>query len=78
MAKRKHFLFEEIEEYLRNKVYPSNIAAKDYGSKSNFRRELLKILFQRWTFILQKSYCHQRQQSPNGNNKRCSFWHWEF
>ena len=38
MTKRKHFLFEDIEEYLRNKVYPSNIAAKDYGSKSNFRR----------------------------------------
>ena len=37
MAKRKHFLIEEIEEYLTNKVYPSNIAAKDYGSKSNFR-----------------------------------------
>ena len=45
MAKRKHFLFEEIEEYLRNKVYPSNIAAKDYGSKSNFRRTTRKYSF---------------------------------
>ena len=45
MAKRKHFLFEEIEEYLRNKVYPSNIAAKDYGSKSNFRRATRKYSF---------------------------------
>ena len=42
MAKRKHFLFEKIEEYLRNKVYPSNIVAKDYGSKSNFRRATRK------------------------------------
>ena len=45
MAKRKHFLFEETEEYLRNKVYPSNIAAKDYGSKSNFRRTTRKCSF---------------------------------
>ena len=45
MAKRKHFLFEEIEEYLRNKVYPSNIAAKDYCSKSNFRRTTRKYSF---------------------------------
>ena len=27
-----------IEEYLRNKTYPSAIPARDYGSKSNFRR----------------------------------------
>ena len=45
MAKRKHFLFEEIEEYLRNKVYSSNIASKDYGSKSNFRRATRKYSF---------------------------------
>ena len=45
VAKRKHFLFEKIEEYLRNKVYPSNIAAKDYGSKSNFRRATRKYSF---------------------------------
>ena len=39
MAKaRKHFDFDEIEEYLRNKTYPSTIPARDYGSKSNFRR----------------------------------------
>ena len=39
MAKaRKHFDFDEIEEYLRNKTYPSTIPAKDCGSKSNFRR----------------------------------------
>ena len=35
---RKHFDFDEIEEYLRNKTYPSAISAQDYGSKSNFRR----------------------------------------
>ena len=35
---RKHFDFDEIEEYLRNKTYPSTMAAGDYGSKSNFRR----------------------------------------
>ena len=35
---RKHFDFDEIEEYLRNKKYPSTIPALDYGSKSNFRR----------------------------------------
>ena len=45
MTTRKHFLFEEFEEYLRNKVYPSNIAAKDYGSKSNFRRVTRKSSF---------------------------------
>ena len=39
MAKaRKHFDFDEIEEYLRNKTYRSTIPARDYGSKSNFRR----------------------------------------
>ena len=39
MAKaRKHFDFDDIEEYLRNKTYPSTIHARDYGSKSNFRR----------------------------------------
>ena len=39
MAKaRKHFDFDEIEEYLRNKIYPSTIPALVYGSKSNFRR----------------------------------------
>ena len=45
MAKRKHFLSEKIEEYLKNKVYWSNIAAKDYGSKSNFRRATRKYSF---------------------------------
>ena len=44
-AKRKHFLFEEIEECLRNKVYLSNIAAKDYGLKSNFLRATRKYSF---------------------------------
>ena len=39
MAKaRKHFDFDEIKEYFRNKTYPSTISARDYGSKSNFRR----------------------------------------
>ena len=39
MAKaRKHFDFDEIQEYFRNKTYPSTIPARDYGSKSNFRR----------------------------------------
>ena len=39
MAKaRKHFDFYEIEEYLRNKTYPSTMPARDYGSKSNIRR----------------------------------------
>ena len=39
MAKaRKHFDFDETEEYLRNKTYPSTIPARDYGSRSNFRR----------------------------------------
>ena len=45
MVKRKHFLSEDIEKYLRNKVFPSNIAAKDYGSKSNFRRATRKYSF---------------------------------
>ena len=39
MAKAwKHFDFEEIEECLRNKTYPSTIPAREYGSKSNFCR----------------------------------------
>ena len=39
MAKaRKHFDFDEIDEYVRNKTYPSTIPARDYGSKSTFRR----------------------------------------
>ena len=39
MAKvRKHFDFDEIEEYLRNKTYLSTVLARDYGSKSNFWR----------------------------------------
>ena len=39
MAKaRKHFDFDEIEEYLRNEIYPVTIPARDYGSESNFRR----------------------------------------
>ena len=45
MVKRKYFPFEEIEEYIRNKVFPSNITAKDYGSKSNFRRATKKYSF---------------------------------
>ena len=45
MAKRKHFLIKEIEEYLRNKVYSSNIAAKDNGSKSKFPRATRKYSF---------------------------------
>jgi len=35
---RKHFDFDEIEEYLRNKTYPFTIPLRDYGSKSNFGR----------------------------------------
>ena len=35
---RKLFDFDEIEEYLRHKAYPSAIPARDYGSKSSFRR----------------------------------------
>ena len=35
---RMHFDFDEIEEYIRNKTYLSTIPARDYGSKSNFRR----------------------------------------
>ena len=39
MAKaKKNFDFDEIEEYLRNKTYPSTIPAQDYGSESNFWR----------------------------------------
>ena len=39
MAKvRKHFDFDEIEEYLKNKTYLSTVLARDYGSKSNFSR----------------------------------------
>ena len=39
MAKaRKDFDFDKMEEYLRNKIYPSTIPARDYRSKSNFRR----------------------------------------
>ena len=34
---KKAFYFDEIEEYLRNKTYPSTIPAQDYGSKSYFR-----------------------------------------
>ena len=42
MVKRKHFLFEKIEGYLRRKVYPSNIATKYYGPKFNFQRATRK------------------------------------
>ena len=35
---KKHFDFNEIKEYLRNKTYPSTVPARDYVSKSNFRR----------------------------------------
>ena len=35
---KKAFYFDEIEEYLGNKTYPSTIPAQDYGSKSYFRR----------------------------------------
>ena len=35
---RRHFNFDEIEEYLGNKTYPSTIPARYYGFKSNFRR----------------------------------------
>ena len=35
---KKAFYFDEIEEYLRNKTYPSTIPAQDHGSKSYFRR----------------------------------------
>ena len=39
MAKvKKQFDFDEIEEYLRSRTYPSTILARDYASKSNFRR----------------------------------------
>ena len=34
---KKAFYFDEIEEYLGNKTYPSTIPAQDYGSKSYFR-----------------------------------------
>ena len=30
--------FDEIEEYLRNKIYPPTIPARDYGSKTNLLR----------------------------------------
>ena len=33
-----HFDFDEIEEYLTNKTYPSTIPAREYGSTSNFQR----------------------------------------
>ena len=45
MAKRKHFFFGEIEEYLRNKVYPSNIVVKNHGWKSSFQRATGKYSF---------------------------------
>ena len=35
---RRHFDFDKIEEYHRNKIYPSTIPAQDYAFKSNFRR----------------------------------------
>ena len=37
MANKKHD-FDEIEEYLLNKTYPSTMSLRDYGSKSNFQR----------------------------------------
>ena len=36
--RRKHFDFDEIGEYLRNKTHPSTMSSRNYGSKSNFRR----------------------------------------
>ena len=39
---RKHFDFVEIEEYLRSRTYPTTISLKDFGSKSNFRRDAKK------------------------------------
>ena len=35
---RTYFDFDEIEEYLRNKIYPPTIPARDYESKSSLRR----------------------------------------
>ena len=55
MAKRKHLLFEKIEEYLGNKVYPSIIVAKDYGSNSNFRRVTRKYSFKDGHLFYKKS-----------------------
>ena len=44
MAKtRKHFDFDGIEEYLRNKTYPFTIPARVYGSKSNFRTATKRV-----------------------------------
>ena len=44
MAKtREHFDFDGIEEYLRNKTYPSTIPARVYGSKSNFQRATKRV-----------------------------------
>ena len=50
---RKHFDFDDTEEYLRNKTYPSTIPACDYRSKSNFRKAIKRSeRCERWPFIL--------------------------
>ena len=57
MAKaRKHFDFDEIEEYLRNKTYPSTIHARDYGCKSNFRRATKRYKVKDGHFFIRKDW----------------------
>ncbi|XP_047137453.1 uncharacterized protein LOC124813956 [Hydra vulgaris] len=38
VKERKHFHFDNIEDYLRNKKHISTISTHDYGIKSNFQR----------------------------------------
>ena len=77
MAKRKHFLFEEIEKYLRNKVCPSNIAAKGYSSKSNFRRATRKYSFKdRYLFYKKRIVIKDRNRQMEIISRYCRAIRW--
>ena len=73
---RKHFDFDEIEECLRNKTYPSTIPSQDYGSKSNFRRATKRYEMKDGHLFYKIGY--QRQKTPNGNCQRRAPRYWRF
>ena len=77
MAKaRKYFDFDEIEEYLRNKLYPPTIPARDYGSKSNLQGATKRYevkdghLFTRLVI--------KDKERQNGNYERHALRYWRF
>ena len=63
LLKRKRQAWKDIERYMRNKEYPSEI--KNWGKKSNFRRACKNFFIAN---LEVQTSCHSREGTPDGND----------